>query len=72
MVALTDLICATSPDEYSELQSQFRAEQAVKPSDSEVLTAFMRGCTDFAGEPLLGKDEHVVLDGGKIVTRKLN
>lgn len=55
MVALTDLICATTPDEYSELQSQFRAEQAAKPSDSEVLTAFMRGCTDFAGEPPLVK-----------------
>ena len=72
MVSLTDLICAKNQEEYSELQSKFRKEQAGKPSDSEVLTAFMREHTDVTGKPLLGQGEYAVLDGGKIVTQKLH
>ena len=57
MVTLTDLILADTPEEYEELQRQFRAEQAAAPTDAEILTAFMRDCTDMAGKPLLQNDE---------------
>jgi hypothetical protein len=72
MVALTDLILAATPEEYDELTRQLRAEQAALPSDAEVLTAFMRDCTDMDGRPLLQAGEHADLVDGKVIVKKLN
>ncbi|WDD90330.1 hypothetical protein Bsp3421_000155 (plasmid) [Burkholderia sp. FERM BP-3421] len=72
MVALTDLILAETAQEYDELQRQFRSEQAAKPSDAEVLTTFMRDCTDAAGAPLLQADKYAVFNGGRIIRKNLD
>lgn len=72
MVALADLILAETPEQYEQLQHQFRAEQAAMPSDAEVLTAFMRDGTDLAGNPLLQADEYADLVAGTVSVKKFS
>jgi hypothetical protein len=75
-MSLSDLIIdlnnPKTPGEEKKAYAEFRERMGNEPSDAEVLTAFMRDCTDMDGKPLLQADEYAELDGGKVVTKKLN
>lgn len=69
---IIDLDKAKTPEEEKQAYTAFDARNAAQPSDSEVLTSFLRDCTNLDGTPILKPDEVACLDGNKIVTQKLN
>ena len=69
---IIDLNQAKTPEEEQQAYAAFDARMAAQPSDAEVLTAFMRDCTDTAGNPLLQSGEYAELVSGKIEVKKLN
>lgn len=69
---MIDLNNAKSPEEVKRSYDAFDQRKAAQPSDAEVLTTFLRDCTDMNGKPLLDTDEYADLEGGKIVMRKLS
>jgi hypothetical protein len=69
---IIDLHNAKTPDDKEQAYAAFDKRKAAQPSDAEVLTAFLRECTNMAGKPLLQADEYAALAGDKVEVKKLN
>lgn len=66
------IILAETPESRAEAEREFREEQRNAPTDAEIITGFLRDCSDMQGTPLLLADEFAALDGGKVQVKKLN
>lgn len=58
------IILAETPEAKAEAVRQLREEQKSAPTAAEVITGFLRDCTDNAGAPILRADEHAALVHG--------
>ena len=67
------IILVETPEARAKAEREFREEQKNAPSDAEIITGFLRDCTDNSGAPILQADEYAdEVDSGKINIRKLN
>lgn len=68
---IIDLEDAKTLEDKARAQADFDARKAAEPSTVEVLTAFLRNCTDTAGAPILQPGEYADLDGSRLQIRNL-
>lgn len=69
-VTLANILFAKTPEEKEAAKAAHAADLANKPSDSEVITAFLKNCTDGQGDAILQRDEMVQLNDGQISIKK--
>lgn len=69
-ITLANILLAKTPEEEAAAKAAHKADLANRPSDAEILTEFMKNCTNGNGDPILKRDEMADLQNGKIVIKK--
>lgn len=69
-VTLANILFAKTPEEKEAAKAAHAADLANKPSDSEVITVFLKNCTDGQGKAILQRDEMADFHDGKISIKK--
>lgn len=71
-MVLLNAVTARTPAQMEEAVRSYKEEATREPSMSELLTQFMRTCTDMAGNALLQPNERAVVSGGEIRILKMH
>jgi hypothetical protein len=71
MHPIVKLILAETTEAQDDARRELHEFQKTAPSDFEIITNFLRDCTDNTGAPILKKDERAVLVGGVFSIAKL-
>ncbi len=69
-ITLANILLAKTPEELEQAKAAHKADLANKPSDSEIITEFLKNCTNPSGEPILKSDEMAHFDNGSITIKK--
>ncbi|WP_045391860.1 hypothetical protein [Vibrio rotiferianus] len=69
-VTLAKILFANSPEEKAAAKAAHAADLANQPTDSEIITDFLKNCTSVQGEPILQRDEMADFHDGQISIKK--
>ncbi|HAV1520173.1 TPA: hypothetical protein JG825_003492 [Vibrio parahaemolyticus] len=69
-ITLANIVLATTPEEKAAAKAAHAADLANQPTDSEIITNFLRNCTNGQGEPILQRDEMADLNDSQISFKK--
>lgn len=69
-VTLANILFAKTPEEKAAAKAVHAADLASQPSDSEVITAFLKNCTDSQGDAILQRDEMAEFNDSQISIKK--
>lgn len=69
-VTLANILFAKTPEEREAAKAAHAADLANKPSDSEVITDFLKNCTNGQGDAILQRDEMAEFNDGQITIKK--
>ncbi|EGR4074873.1 hypothetical protein DDO73_17600 [Vibrio cholerae] len=66
LITLTNILLATTPEEKAAAQAAHAADLASRPSDSEIITGFLKQCTNAEGKPVLDREQRAEIRDGSI------
>lgn len=69
-VTLANILFAKTPEEKAAAKAAHAADLASQPTDSEVITDFLKNCTNGQGEPILQRDQMADFHEGQISIKK--
>ena len=69
-ITLANILLAKTPEEKAAAKAAHAADLANRPTDSEIISDFLKNCTDGQGKAILQRDEMADFHDGQISIKK--